>query len=446
MPTFSSASPTATAPPSGANDQGSYSYETSSAGDQGSYSYDASGDQGSYSYETSSAGDQGSYSYDASGDQGSYSYETSSYDSSVTYTLFEGATSSASGADLDLVLDQTFWEREYTLSIWFTMPDDLGSIGAWDALLGNEDGGHPYPYFNQNGLWFERQDGPFPNTAGLNLSCFDAAASYTASFHHYLEGGGDCFDMSVERIGAGAPCPPVSWCFDYDYDNVPLYAGCGYGKESEVFPGSVTKVVFLSHWRTGPAGICDTDEQHWLGYMPSREACIEACDVAGHDAMAWDSNMQQCTCFMQDQCGCVESADDWCWCEAKDVYHGAADDYHTHDGVYYGAADDYYTNDGVYYGAADDYYTNDGGFQPWMMSEEDCAAHGCDYYSEWGSYCSCEDPDSCASAGGELQCNSFGPMAFKGNNSPLPQECHAFSYSYSYSFMYDFQRETTMLV
>merc|ERR1719409_1473464 len=42
--------------------------------------------------------------------------------------------------------------------------------------------------------------------------------------------------------------------------------------------------------------------------------------------------------------------------------------------------------------------------------------HGCDYYSDsGGSHCHCPDPDSCASAGGELQCNSFGPMAFKGN-------------------------------
>ena len=77
---------------------------------------------------------------------------------------------------------------------------------------------------------------------------------------------------------------------------------------------------------------------------------------------------------MQDQCECVDDADDWCWCEGKD------------------------------------------GFQPWMMSGEDCAAHGCEYYSEeWGSYCSCEDPDSCASAGGEPNCQSFAPMAFKGN-------------------------------
>ena len=29
------------------------------------------------------------------------------------------------------------------------------------------------------------------------------------------------------------------------------------------------------HWRTGPAGACDADDEHWLGYMPSREACID---------------------------------------------------------------------------------------------------------------------------------------------------------------------------
>ena len=88
--------------------------------------------------------------------------------------------------------------------------------------------------------------------------------------------------------------------------------------------------------------------------------------------MAWEMSQQDCICFMQDQCECVDDADDWCWCGGKD------------------------------------------GFEPWMMSEEDCAAHGCDYYSEW-SYCSCEDPDSCASAGGEPNCQSFAPMAFKGN-------------------------------
>ncbi len=131
----------------------------------------------------------------------------------ITYTLFEGATPSASGADLDVVLEQTFWEGEYRLSIWFTMPTDLGSIGDWNGLLGHDDGGHPYPYFNRDGLWFERQNGPHPQAAGLELSCFEGGASYVASVYHYLEGGGDCFYMSIERIGAGAPCPPVSWCY-----------------------------------------------------------------------------------------------------------------------------------------------------------------------------------------------------------------------------------------
>ena len=44
------------------------------------------------------------------------------------------------------------------------------------------------------------------------------------------------------------------------------------------------------HWRTGPVGTCDDGDDHWLGYMPSREACIEACDADGYDAMAWDMN------------------------------------------------------------------------------------------------------------------------------------------------------------
>merc|ERR1719171_2865119 len=57
-----------------------------------------------------------------------------------------------------------------------------------------------------------------------------------------------------------------------------------------------------------------------------------------------------------------------------------------------------------------------GRFEPGDMSEEDCAAYGCYYEVEddW-SGCDCYDPDSCASAGGEIQCHSFGPMAFKGN-------------------------------
>ena len=180
---------------------------------------------------------------------------------------------------------------------------------------------------------------------------------------------------------------PIVYYHDYDDDGVVDHEGtvypcsyhdCGGGIEPSPAPTvsaapTVTAIpTTADHWRTGPVGTCETDDDHWLGDMPSREACIEACDAAGYDAMAWEMSQQDCICFMQDQCECVDDADDWCWCGEKD------------------------------------------GFQPWMMSEEDCAAHGCDYYSGW-SYCSCEDPDSCASAGGEPNCQSFAPMAFKGN-------------------------------
>ena len=55
-----------------------------------------------------------------------------------------------------------------------------------------------------------------------------------------------------------------------------------------------------------PRAPATTDDEHWLGYMPSREACIEACDADGYDAMAWDMSEGECVCFMQDQCGCVD--------------------------------------------------------------------------------------------------------------------------------------------
>ena len=62
---------------------------------------------------------------------------------------------------------------------------------------------------------------------------------------------------------------------------------------------------------------------------------LEACDAAGYDAMAWEMSQQDCVCFMQDQCECVYT--DECRCEGKD------------------------------------------GLEPWMMSESECAAHGCEY-------------------------------------------------------------------
>ena len=48
------------------------------------------------------------------------------------------------------------------------------------------------------------------------------------------------------------------------------------------------------------------------------------------------------------------------------------------------------------------------------MSESECAAAGCEYESGSGwAECSCEEA-MCASAGGQWQCEAFGPMAFKG--------------------------------
>ena len=119
--------------------------------------------------------------------------------------------------------------------------------------------GTPVPVLQPGRPLVREANGPHPQAAGLELSCFEGGASYAASVYHYLEGGGDCFDMSVERIERGRParrCPGA----DYDdYDNVPLYAGCGYGKEDEVFPGSVTKVVFLFKRGSSPAPDDDDD-------------------------------------------------------------------------------------------------------------------------------------------------------------------------------------------
>ena len=104
-------------------------------------------------------------------------------------------------------------------------------------------------------------------------------------------------------------------------------------------------------------GVCDADDDHWLGYMPSREACIEACDADGYDAMAWDMNMRECVCFMQDQCFASDT-DDWCWWRQGRI--PALDDVR-------------------------------GGLRRARMR----LLLG---LVEW-SHCECEDPDSCASAG-----------------------------------------------
>merc|ERR1719160_1646927 len=89
----------------------------------------------------------------------------------------------------------------------------------------------------------------------------------------------------------------------------------------------------------------DDDEE--LGETASREECIDACDEAGYEAVAWDTISTACYCFMEEWCDCVEeydaeNADDWCGCVEKD------------------------------------------GFEPEDMSESECAAAGCEYESGSG--------------------------------------------------------------
>ena len=158
---------------------------------------------------------------------------------------------------------------------------------------------------------------------------------------------------------------------------------------------SARRLADEDDWTDGPAGFCDGDEAE-LGETASREECIDACDDAGYEAMTWDTISTACYCFIEEWCDCVEeydaeNADDWCWCGEKD------------------------------------------GFEPEEMSESECAAAGCEYESgsEDGGWTECNcDEAMCASAGGEWQCEAYGPMAFKG--FPPPEVCGAYSYSYSY--------------
>jgi len=152
------------------------------------------------------------------------------------YLMYSGRTTPDYGDDLDMVVPQEVWDDSYVLRISFTMPDSLSQIGSWDGLLGHDDGNHAYPYFNTNGLYFEKQNGPHPRQGVLSISNFDAGASYSVYFQH-TNAGGDCFVASIEGTDI-----ETSWCYDYIYSASPLYAGCGYGKGSEAFSGTVTEV------------------------------------------------------------------------------------------------------------------------------------------------------------------------------------------------------------
>lgn len=161
---------------------------------------------------------------------------------SESITLFEGDTN-GTGVYLDTTVDQSVWDEEYILYIYLTMPDSLDEIGEWDGLLGNGDGDHPYPYFtnaeNEDGLFFERQNGPHPRREVdeyIGLDQFIGGEDYTITIYHLVIDDEDCFQMWTENAHA-------EWCYDYDYDNTPLYAGCGYEPGNEDFSGSVKKVV-----------------------------------------------------------------------------------------------------------------------------------------------------------------------------------------------------------
>ena len=158
---------------------------------------------------------------------------------------------------------------------------------------------------------------------------------------------------------------------------------------------SARRLADEDDWTDGPAGFCDGDEAE-LGETASREDCIDTCDDAGYEAMTWDTISTTCYCFIEEWCDCIDeydAEDEWCWCGEKD------------------------------------------GFEPEEMSESECAAAGCEYESgsEDGGWteCNCEEA-MCASAGGEWQCEAYGPMAFKG--FPPPEVCGYSSYSYSYSY------------
>jgi len=225
--------------------------------------------------------------------------------------LYEGATSGY-GADLDVIVDQGVWDAGYTLALSFTMPDDLSAIGDWDGLLGNDDGGHPYPYFNQDGLWFEIQNGPHPNEGGLSLDRFTRGESYTVIIEHWMYDGTHCFRMYIDGTDASFDGTDASeWCYDYTYSSTPLYAGCGYGKDSETFSGSVTRITLDTH-------SCDDNDHGEDGDTPAyvavhNKGCsdyihMDNGDYGGVDLEGGSTSLEECAAAVQaysGQDGCM---------------------------------------------------------------------------------------------------------------------------------------------
>ena len=110
--------------------------------------------------------------------------------------LFKGDTK-GKGAKLQQTAPLKLWNEEYKLKIAFTMPKDLGKIGEWEGLLGNERGGNPYPYFSNTGFYYEKQNGPHPRKAKFGLALFKGGQSYVVQIAHADKNGGSCFSMSL---------------------------------------------------------------------------------------------------------------------------------------------------------------------------------------------------------------------------------------------------------
>ena len=125
--------------------------------------------------------------------------------------LFKGDTM-GTGAKLQQTTPLELWNENYKLQLEFTMPEDLGEIDEWDGLLGSEKGGHPYPYFNSDGFYYEKQNGPHPKKAVFGLHLFKARKSYVITINHYKDKHeGNCFAMFLEYMLPDGKRHPSFW-------------------------------------------------------------------------------------------------------------------------------------------------------------------------------------------------------------------------------------------
>ena len=127
---------------------------------------------------------------------GSVTEVTLYHSESDSMLLFKGDTK-GTGVKLQKIAPLTLWKGNYKLRLAFTMPKDLDEIGEYAALLGSETGGHPYPYFNQQGFYYEIQNGPHPRKAVLGLGLFKGGHSYVVIISHSPKNGENCFSMTL---------------------------------------------------------------------------------------------------------------------------------------------------------------------------------------------------------------------------------------------------------